>query len=73
MFIGLIVLFRSTKLKAIQTSEEVAKECLDAYEKGKIYHIAGRSKRRNYALSKYLSRKKVLNMVGKMFGQVVGK
>ncbi|MEZ7900719.1 MAG: short-subunit dehydrogenase [Urechidicola sp.] len=64
---------KRTSSVSFQTSEEVAKECLDAYEKGKIYHIAGRSNRRNYALSKYLSRKKVLNMVGKMFGQVVGK
>lgn len=62
-----------TSSVSFQTSEEVAKECLDAYEKGKIYHIAGKSNRRTYAISKHLSRKRVLNMVGKMFGQVVGK
>lgn len=56
-----------------QTSEEVAKECLDAFEKGKIYHISGKNNRRSYALSKHLSRKRVLNMVGKMFGNVIGK
>lgn len=55
-----------------QTSEEVAQECFQAFLKNKPYHIAGKRNRRMYAISKHLSRKTVLNMVGKMFQKVAG-
>lgn len=53
------------------TSEEVAIECLDSFLKGRIYRITGSSNRIMYAVTKHLSRKRVLGIVGNMFKKVV--
>jgi short-subunit dehydrogenase len=58
---------------SFQTSQEVAEEWLQAYQKGKIYHISGMKNRLMYMFIKHLPRKTVLNIVGKMFGKIAGK
>ena len=63
---------RSSSMRYM-TSEAVAKKCLDAFLKGKIYRITGSDNRIMYAISKHLSRKTMLNVVGKMFGGLVNQ
>jgi len=53
------------------SSETVAKDCLNSFLKGKVYRITGFDNRMMYAISKHLSRKTVLNLIGKMFQRVV--
>ena len=52
------------------SSEMVAKDCLDSFLKGNIYRITGRNNRIMYAIGKFLSRKTILNLNGKMFEKV---
>jgi len=53
------------------TSSDVAKECLDSFLKGRIYRITGSNNRFMYAVTKRLSRKRALGIVGSMFKKVV--
>ena len=57
---------------AMQTSQEVAIECLEAFEKNKQYVLCGSRNRFLHAMTKFMSRKRVLNMVGGMFKRVAG-
>jgi len=57
---------------AMQTSQEVAIECLEAFEKNKQYILCGGRNRFLYNLTKIMSRKRVLEMTGKMFKKVAG-
>ncbi len=56
----------------MQTSQEVAIECLDAFEKNKQYILCGGRNRFLYNLTKFMSRQRVLEMTGKMFRKVAG-
>lgn len=53
------------------SSDAVAKECLEAFSAGKLYHITGKSNRRMYAIAKHLSRQTVLKLTGNLFKKVV--
>jgi short-subunit dehydrogenase len=57
---------------AMQTSQEVAIECLEAFEKNKQYVLCGSRNRFLHTMTKFMSRKRVLNMVGGMFKKVAG-
>ena len=57
---------------AMQTSQEVAIECLEAFEKNKQYVLCGSRNRFLHAITRLMSRKRVLNMVGGMFKRVAG-
>jgi short-subunit dehydrogenase len=57
---------------AMQTSQEVAIECLEAFEKNKQYVLCGSRNRFLHAITRLMSRKRVLNMVGGMFKGVAG-
>ena len=57
---------------AMQTSQEVAIECLDAFEKNKQYILCGGRNRFLYNLTKFMSRQRVLEMTGKIFKKVAG-
>ncbi len=56
----------------IQTAEDCSKEALDAYLKGKIYVITGRSNKILYTLSRFFTRKTNLNWSGKLFKKIAG-
>ena len=56
----------------MQTSQEVAIECLDAFKKNKQYILCGGRNRFLYSLTKFMSRQRVLEMTGKMFRKVAG-
>jgi short-subunit dehydrogenase len=58
---------------SFQTSEEVADECLRAFEKDRQYIISGRSNRMMYMITRHLPRSTVLNFVGNMFKKIIGK
>jgi short-subunit dehydrogenase len=58
---------------SFQTSQEVVLEWLQAFSKEKIYHISGVKNRVMYMIIKHISRKRVLNLIGKMFWKVAGK
>jgi short-subunit dehydrogenase len=55
------------------SSEVVANQCLDAFLKNKLYVITGRSNKMMHAIGRHLSRKRMLNITGKMFANVVGE
>jgi len=52
-------------------SAVVAKDCLDSFLKGRLYRITGRNNRMMNSIGKFLSRKAVLNLSGRMFGDTV--
>ena len=54
-----------------QSSEEVAKECFDAFLRGEIYHITGMSNRVAMTATKFLPRSLALSVVGSLFKKVV--
>lgn len=56
----------------MQTAEEVAIECLEAFEKGKQYILCGTRNRFLHTLTKLMSRKRVLEMSGGMFKRIAG-
>jgi len=56
----------------MQTPQEVAIECLEAFEKNKQYILCGGRNRFLYNLTKIMSRQRVLEMTGKMFKKVAG-
>ena len=56
----------------MQTSLEVALECLDAYEKNKQYVLCGGRNRFLYNLTRVMSRKRVLAMTGSLFKKIAG-
>tara|TARA_B100001250_G_scaffold66274_1_gene52743 strand:+ start:466 stop:1314 length:849 start_codon:yes stop_codon:yes gene_type:complete len=56
----------------MQTSHEVAAECIEAFEQNKQYILCGRRNRFLHLLTKLLSRQRVLAMTGKMFKAVAG-
>ena len=56
----------------MQTSLEVALECLDAYEKNKQYILCGGRNRFLYNLTRVMSRKRVLAMTGSLFKKIAG-
>lgn len=56
----------------IQSAEDCAKEALDAFLKGKIYVITGRSNRMLYTLSRFFTRKSMLAWAGKAFKKIAG-
>ena len=56
----------------MQTSQEVALECLEAFEKNKQYILCGSKNRLLHMLTKFMSRQRVLEMVGGMFKKVAG-
>tara|TARA_A100001015_G_scaffold77079_1_gene85595 strand:- start:45 stop:872 length:828 start_codon:yes stop_codon:yes gene_type:complete len=56
----------------IQSAEECAKEALDAFLKGKIYVVTGRSNRMLYTLSRFFTRKVMLTWAGKAFKKIAG-
>ena len=56
----------------IQSAEECAKEALDAFLKGKIYVVTGRSNRMLYTLSRFFTRKSMLAWAGKAFKKIAG-
>ena len=55
-----------------QTAEDCSKEALDAYLKGKIYVITGRSNRNLYTFSRFFTRKTNLSWSGKIFKKIAG-
>tara|TARA_Y100001935_G_scaffold253191_1_gene258744 strand:- start:1047 stop:1871 length:825 start_codon:yes stop_codon:yes gene_type:complete len=57
---------------AMQTSHDVAIECLEAYEKNKQYVLCGRNNRILNFLTNFMSRKAVLHLTGKMFKRIAG-
>ena len=57
---------------AMQTSKEVAIECLEAFEKNKQYVVCGSRNRFLHTMTRLMSRQRVLNMVGGMFKKVAG-
>ena len=57
---------------AMQTSLEVAIECLDAFEKNKQYFLCGGRNRFLYNLTRIMSRQRVLEMTGRMFKKTAG-
>ena len=56
----------------IQSAEDCAKEALDAFLKGKIYVVTGRSNRMLYTLSRFFTRKAMLAWAGKAFKKIAG-
>ena len=56
----------------IQSAEDCSSEALDAYEKGKLYIITGKSNRSLYSISRLFSRKTLLNFVGRRFKKISG-
>ena len=54
----------------MQTPQEVAIECLEAFERNKQYILCGGRNRFLYNLTKIMSRQRVLEMTGKMFEKV---
>jgi short-subunit dehydrogenase len=58
---------------SFQTSQEVVLEWLQAFSKEKVYHISGAKNRFMYMFIKHISRKRVLNLIGKMFWKVAWK
>ena len=56
----------------MQTSQEVAIECLEAYEKNKQYVLCGGRNRFLYNLTRIMSRKRVLAMTGNLFKKIAG-
>ena len=56
----------------MQTSLEVAIECLDAFEKNKQYLICGSRNRFLYKLTRIMSRQLVLKMTGRIFKKIAG-
>ena len=63
---------RSTAGEGMQTSHEVALECLDAFEKNKQYILCGAKNRVLYMFARFMSRQRVLEMIGGMFKKVAG-
>jgi hypothetical protein len=57
---------------AMQTSLEVAIECLEAFEKNKQYFLCGGRNRFLYNLTRIMSRQRVLEMTGRMFKKIAG-
>ena len=57
---------------AMQTSLEVAVECLEAFEKNKQYFLCGGRNRFLYNLTRIMSRQRVLEMTGRMFKKIAG-
>jgi short-subunit dehydrogenase len=55
------------------SAEAVAHQCLEAFLKNKMYVITGRSNKVIHAIGRHLPRKRMLKIVGKMFGKVVGE
>jgi hypothetical protein len=55
------------------TCEDVAIEGLDAFLKNKMYVITGKSNKRMYTVTRFLSRERVLKMVGGIFQKMMGK
>lgn len=62
----------STTGTGMQTSHEVALECLEAFEKNKQYILCGGKNRFLFMITKFMSRQRVLEMVGGMFKKVAG-
>ena len=56
----------------MQTSEEVAIECLAAFKKNKQYLLCGRNNRILFTLTKFMTRKGILKMTGNMFKRIAG-
>ena len=56
----------------MQTSLEVAIECLDAFEKNKQYLICGSRNRFLYKLTRIMARQLVLKMTGRIFKKIAG-
>ena len=56
----------------MQTSHAVALECLEAFEKNKQYILCGGKNRFLFMITKFMSRQRVLEMVGGMFKKVAG-
>ena len=56
----------------MQTSQEVAIECLEAFEKNKQYILCGGRNRFLHMLTKFMSRQRVLEMAGGMFKKIAG-
>jgi short-subunit dehydrogenase len=56
----------------MQSSHDVALECLEGYEKNKQYVLCGRTNRILNFLTGLMSRKAVLNLTGKMFKRIAG-
>ena len=57
---------------SMQTSQEVAIECLEAFEKNKQYILCGGRNRFLYNLTRVMSRKSVLAMTGNIFKKIAG-
>ena len=57
---------------AMQTSLEVANECLEAFEKNKQYVLCGGRNRFLYNLTRIMSRQRVLEMTGGIFKKIAG-
>jgi len=55
------------------SSETVAKQCLDAFLKDKMYEVTGRSNKVMVSLGSFLPRKTILNITGNMFKKIGGK
>jgi short-subunit dehydrogenase len=55
-----------------QTSKEVAIECLESFEKDKQYVLCGSRNRFLYKITRLMSRKRVLEMSGRMFKKIAG-
>lgn len=56
----------------LQTSQEVAVECLDAFERDKQYILCGSRNRFLYKVTRLMSRKRVLEMSGNAFKKIAG-
>jgi|TARA_B100001059_G_scaffold15539_1_gene12665 short-subunit dehydrogenase len=56
----------------MQTSQEVAIECLEAFEKNKQYILCGGRNRFLHMLTRFMSRQRVLEMAGGMFKRIAG-
>ena len=59
-------------LSKVQNAEDCSKEALDAYLKGGIYVITGRSNKILYTLSRFFTRKTNLAWSGKLFKIIAG-
>ncbi|MFY0631865.1 MAG: SDR family oxidoreductase [Flavobacteriaceae bacterium] len=55
------------------SAEVVAKECLDAFLKNKMYVVTGTSNKLIVTFGRFLPRRTVLNMAGNMFKKIGGK
>ena len=60
-------------MASMQTSHEVALECLDGFEKNKQFIITGRTNRLILGMTQFLPRKRVLNMIGRMFKRMAAE